>query len=153
MGPAEKIPPLPKFAWTQAPQAHRHVTKVIEECNWLQALEGGIDTSHAPILHRAADRQQHARRDQAVQSVRRAARRRSWSSISPTMATSMPASVRSTAPMHAYPHLSLHPAVPSDPAVEDGKRTAISTPATSGCRSMTSNCMVYNWSLLSATAR
>jgi len=26
---------------------------VIEECNWLQALEGGIDTSHAPILHRA----------------------------------------------------------------------------------------------------
>jgi len=25
---------------------------VWEECNWLQALEGGIDTSHAPILHR-----------------------------------------------------------------------------------------------------
>ncbi len=25
---------------------------MIEECNWLQALEGGIDTSHAPILHR-----------------------------------------------------------------------------------------------------
>ena len=52
LGPAEKMPPLPKFAWTQAPAAHRHVTKVIEECNWLQALEGGIDTSHAPILHR-----------------------------------------------------------------------------------------------------
>jgi hypothetical protein len=32
--------------------SHRHVSKVIEECNWLQALEGGIDTSHAPILHR-----------------------------------------------------------------------------------------------------
>ena len=30
----------------------RHVTKVIQECNYLQALEGGIDTSHAPILHR-----------------------------------------------------------------------------------------------------
>ena len=52
MGPAEKMPPLPKFAWTLAPEANRHVTKVIEECNWLQALEGGIDTSHAPILHR-----------------------------------------------------------------------------------------------------
>src|SRR5262249_32279885 len=52
LGPAERIPPLPKFAWTQAPEASRHVTKVIEECNWLQALEGGIDTSHAPILHR-----------------------------------------------------------------------------------------------------
>jgi phthalate 4,5-dioxygenase oxygenase subunit len=52
LGPAEKIPPAPKFAWTQAPEATRHVTKVIQECNWLQALEGGIDTSHAPILHR-----------------------------------------------------------------------------------------------------
>src|SRR5438128_2065557 len=52
MGPRELLPPLPKFAWTQAPDTHRNVTKVIEECNWLQALEGGIDTSHAPILHR-----------------------------------------------------------------------------------------------------
>ena len=52
LGPAGKMPPLPKFAWTQVPEARRHVTKVIEECNYLQALEGGIDTSHAPILHR-----------------------------------------------------------------------------------------------------
>jgi phthalate 4,5-dioxygenase oxygenase subunit len=52
MGPPEKIPPLPKFAWTQAPETHRHVSKVIQECNWLQGLEGGLDTSHAPILHR-----------------------------------------------------------------------------------------------------
>jgi phthalate 4,5-dioxygenase len=52
MGPAEKMPPAPKFAWTQVPEKRRHVTKVIQECNWLQALEGGLDTSHAPILHR-----------------------------------------------------------------------------------------------------
>lgn len=52
LGPPELEPPLPKFAWTQSPATHRHVSKVIEECNWLQALEGGIDTSHAPILHR-----------------------------------------------------------------------------------------------------
>ena len=52
LGPAEKMPPLPKFAWTQAPEAQRHVTKVIQDCNWLQGLEGGIDTSHAPIMHR-----------------------------------------------------------------------------------------------------
>ncbi|MGE0222668.1 MAG: Rieske 2Fe-2S domain-containing protein [Acetobacteraceae bacterium] len=52
LGPAEKMPPLPRFAWTQVPEAQRHVTKVIQECNWLQGLEGGIDTSHAPILHR-----------------------------------------------------------------------------------------------------
>jgi phenylpropionate dioxygenase-like ring-hydroxylating dioxygenase large terminal subunit len=52
MGPPEKMPPAPKFAWTQVPEERRHVTKVVEECNYLQALEGGIDTSHAPILHR-----------------------------------------------------------------------------------------------------
>jgi phthalate 4,5-dioxygenase len=52
MGPAELKPPLPNFAWTQAPATHRHVSKVIQESNWLQGLEGGIDTSHAPILHR-----------------------------------------------------------------------------------------------------
>jgi phenylpropionate dioxygenase-like ring-hydroxylating dioxygenase large terminal subunit len=52
MGPAGLVPPPPLFAWTQAPAARRHVSKVIQESNWLQGLEGGIDTSHAPILHR-----------------------------------------------------------------------------------------------------
>jgi phthalate 4,5-dioxygenase len=52
LGPPERMPAAPKFAWTQAPETHRHVTKVIQECNWLQALEGGLDTSHAPIMHR-----------------------------------------------------------------------------------------------------
>ena len=52
MGPTELQPPPPLFAWTQVADTHRHVTKVIQECNWLQALEGGIDTSHAQILHR-----------------------------------------------------------------------------------------------------
>jgi phenylpropionate dioxygenase-like ring-hydroxylating dioxygenase large terminal subunit len=55
LGPAERRPPLPCFAWTQAPATHRHVSKVLQESNWLQGLEGGIDTSHAPILHRVLD--------------------------------------------------------------------------------------------------
>jgi phthalate 4,5-dioxygenase len=52
MGPPEHLPALPHFAWTQAPASHRHVSKVVQECNWLQGVEGGIDTSHVPILHR-----------------------------------------------------------------------------------------------------
>ena len=52
MGPEDRQPPRPEFAWTQAPETHRHASKVIQESNWLQGLEGGIDTSHAPILHR-----------------------------------------------------------------------------------------------------
>jgi phthalate 4,5-dioxygenase oxygenase subunit len=53
MGPGDSKPASPKFEWTQVAKSHRYVTKVWEECNWLQALEGGIDTSHAPIMHRA----------------------------------------------------------------------------------------------------
>ena len=52
LGPVEKQPPYPKFEWTQVPESHRLVPKVWQACNWLQALEGGIDTAHAPILHR-----------------------------------------------------------------------------------------------------
>ncbi len=52
MGPPEKQPPPPRFGWTQVPETHREVTKVRQECNWVQALEGGIDQSHVGILHR-----------------------------------------------------------------------------------------------------
>ena len=52
MGPKDKQPAPPLFGWTQAPAERRALSKVWEECNWLQGLEGGIDTSHVPILHR-----------------------------------------------------------------------------------------------------
>ena len=52
MGPPEKKPPAPRFAWTQVPETHRHASKVIQECNWLQGLEGGLDQSHVGILHK-----------------------------------------------------------------------------------------------------
>jgi nitrite reductase/ring-hydroxylating ferredoxin subunit len=51
LGPKEKTPPPPKFDWTQVPDDHRGVTKIWQECNWVQALEGGIDTSHSSFLH------------------------------------------------------------------------------------------------------
>ena len=52
IGPAERQPAPPRFEWTLVPVTHRQVSKVIQETNWLQGLEGGVDTSHAPILHR-----------------------------------------------------------------------------------------------------
>ena len=52
MGRPAQQPPLPSFAWTRVPATHITVSKVIQESNWLQGVEGGIDTSHAPILHR-----------------------------------------------------------------------------------------------------
>jgi phthalate 4,5-dioxygenase oxygenase subunit len=53
MGPKELQPPPPNFEWVQAAPSQRHVSRVIQDCNWVQALEGGIDTSHAPIMHRS----------------------------------------------------------------------------------------------------
>jgi len=52
MGPAEHRPAEPRFEFTQQPDSHRSTSKVIEECNWLQALEGGIDSIHSSFLHR-----------------------------------------------------------------------------------------------------
>ena len=55
MGPAEKKPPFPDFEWTKLPRSHRYVTKFIEQCNYLQAMEGDYDPSHARFLHSTMD--------------------------------------------------------------------------------------------------
>jgi phthalate 4,5-dioxygenase len=51
MGPRELRPPPPDHELVRAPEKHRHVAKAFENCNYLQALEGGIDPTHATILH------------------------------------------------------------------------------------------------------
>lgn len=52
MGPPELKPPLPGFEWASVPRAHRFVSKRTQECNFLQAMEGGIDSAHVSFLHR-----------------------------------------------------------------------------------------------------
>jgi phthalate 4,5-dioxygenase oxygenase subunit len=54
MGPPEKQPEPPELEWTLVPATHRFVSKRLQECNYLQALEGGIDSSHVSFLHSAA---------------------------------------------------------------------------------------------------
>jgi phenylpropionate dioxygenase-like ring-hydroxylating dioxygenase large terminal subunit len=51
MGPPEKKPAPPLFAWNQQPAERRAMSKIWQQCNWLQALEGGIDTVHSNFLH------------------------------------------------------------------------------------------------------
>ena len=53
MGPPEKQPPLPEYEFALVTSEQRFVSKRLQECNWLQALEGGIDSSHVSFLHRA----------------------------------------------------------------------------------------------------
>ena len=52
MGPPERQPALPEWEFTMVPPAQRFVSKRTQENNWLQAMEGGIDSSHVSFLHR-----------------------------------------------------------------------------------------------------
>jgi len=54
MGPPEHQPGLPEYEFSQVPAENRYVSKRLQYCNWLQALEGGIDSSHVSWLHRDA---------------------------------------------------------------------------------------------------
>jgi hypothetical protein len=51
MGPPEKQPPLPEWEFALVPESHSFMSKRWQEANWLQALEGGIDSSHVSFLH------------------------------------------------------------------------------------------------------
>jgi phenylpropionate dioxygenase-like ring-hydroxylating dioxygenase large terminal subunit len=48
-------PPLPEMEWATVPSTHRQVAMWIVECNWLQVLEGNVDTAHVSFLHSAQD--------------------------------------------------------------------------------------------------
>ena len=51
MGPRETMPELPQFEMALVPAAQRYVSKKWQDCNWVQSLEGGIDTAHFSFLH------------------------------------------------------------------------------------------------------
>jgi hypothetical protein len=55
MGPASPPPPLPHLEWTLLPEGHSFASKRVQECNWFQAMEGGIDSSHISFLHAPLD--------------------------------------------------------------------------------------------------
>lgn len=51
LGP-EPVPAFPALDCFEAPDAYTFAFKGLLECNWLQALEVGIDPAHASYLHR-----------------------------------------------------------------------------------------------------
>jgi phthalate 4,5-dioxygenase len=52
MGPPDKQPDPPGVEWCTLPDSHVFVSKRLQECNYLQAMEGGIDTAHVSYVHR-----------------------------------------------------------------------------------------------------
>jgi phthalate 4,5-dioxygenase oxygenase subunit len=56
LGPDQEQPPeLPAMEWNMVPEENVALSFRVQECNWLQALEGEIDSAHAAILHGRVD--------------------------------------------------------------------------------------------------
>jgi phthalate 4,5-dioxygenase len=51
MGTADRKPSLPRPEWALVPPEQRVVSRYWQENNWVQGLEGGIDSSHVSYLH------------------------------------------------------------------------------------------------------
>jgi hypothetical protein len=51
MGPPALQPPLPHLEWARVPESHRVLSRWIQECNYMQAVEGEIDSAHVSWLH------------------------------------------------------------------------------------------------------
>jgi phenylpropionate dioxygenase-like ring-hydroxylating dioxygenase large terminal subunit len=52
LGPTDAQPSLPEWEFITVPRSQAFTSKRFQESNWLQAMEGGIDSSHVSWLHR-----------------------------------------------------------------------------------------------------
>ena len=55
MGPRNEPPPLPMLEWNSNPENIPVLWKNYRACNWVQTMEGDLDTSHINFLHRVLD--------------------------------------------------------------------------------------------------
>jgi phthalate 4,5-dioxygenase len=53
MGPRERMPELPGLEWAQVPPDHVHLSRWLQRTNWVQGMEGELDSSHISFLHRS----------------------------------------------------------------------------------------------------
>lgn len=59
MGPADQMPELPALEMALLPASHRFVTKKWQDCNWVQAVEGSIDTAHFTFAHLSFEKEEN----------------------------------------------------------------------------------------------
>lgn len=71
-GAGRPAPPLPQLEWNSDPTSPAFMWATTRECNWVQALEGDIDSSHINFLHGRFD-------DAAAPTVLGATMPGSWS--------------------------------------------------------------------------
>ena len=70
MGPRELMPELPEMEWALVPESHRRVSRRLQENNYLQGIEGGIDSSHVAFLHAPVDPERQLRGSQTIYMYR-----------------------------------------------------------------------------------
>jgi hypothetical protein len=51
MRPPDKKAALPHLEWMLVPDSHRVLSRWIQECNYMQGVEGEIDSAHVSWLH------------------------------------------------------------------------------------------------------
>lgn len=51
LGPRELQPEFPRWPWMDVDPDYRLVTRHVEECNFVQVIEGLVDSSHLGLLH------------------------------------------------------------------------------------------------------
>jgi phthalate 4,5-dioxygenase oxygenase subunit len=51
MGPRQDPPPLPDLEPNLLSDGQTEIWTALRECNWVQAMEGDIDTAHLGLLH------------------------------------------------------------------------------------------------------
>ena len=55
MGPKDLTPEFPDFEFFRVPESHQFISWNSQQCNYAQAIEGGIDSVHSNFLHSSLD--------------------------------------------------------------------------------------------------
>ena len=53
LGPPAGKPEMPEIEWTMVPESRRVMAHFTLNCNWVQTLEGDVDSAHVGFLHRS----------------------------------------------------------------------------------------------------
>lgn len=53
LGPQDDVPDLPEFEWTRVEPEQRYLSRFLVECNYMQAVEGGLDAARVAALQKA----------------------------------------------------------------------------------------------------
>jgi hypothetical protein len=65
-----ELPPMPAMEISLVRPAQRYASKKLQECNWAQAAEGGIDTAHFSFLHMPVAKSEEEFTERANRAVR-----------------------------------------------------------------------------------